>query len=87
MKPFSNLELSSFCGQTALILKSGISAMEGLSMMLEDSTSNDEKEILTLLYDKMMETGSLHQALESADIFPSYMLHMIEIGKETRNTG
>ena len=83
MKPFSNLELSSFCGQTALILKSGISAMEGLSMMLEDSTSNDEKEILTLLYDKMMETGSLHQALESADIFPSYMLHMIEIGEET----
>ena len=54
MKPFSNLELSSFCGQTALILKSGISAMEGLSMMLEDSTSNDEKEILTLLYDSII---------------------------------
>ncbi len=83
MKPFSNLELSAFCGQTALILKSGISAIEGLTMMLEDAASNDEKEILTLLLDKAMETGSLHQALLSADIFPPYLLHMTEIGEET----
>ena len=43
MKPFSNIELSSFCGQTALILKSGISVTEGLTIMLEDAASGEEK--------------------------------------------
>ena len=45
MKPFSNMELASFCGQLALILKSGISSLEGLTIMLEDAASPDEKEI------------------------------------------
>lgn len=83
MKPFSNLELSSFCGQIALILKSGISPIEGLTIMLEDATSPDEKEILTQLLVDMQETGSLHLALAATNIFPVYMLHMVEIGEET----
>lgn len=83
MKPFSNLELSSFCGQIALILKSGISPIEGLTIMLEDTTSPDEKEILTQLLVDMQETGSLHLALAATNIFPVYMLHMVEIGEET----
>lgn len=83
MKPFSNMELSSFCGQTALILKSGISSMEGLTIMLEDASSEDEKEILNRLLSNMQETGSFHQALSSVELFPPYLLHMVEIGEET----
>lgn len=83
MKPFTNMELSSFCGQIALILKSGISSMEGLTIMLEDASSSDEKEILEALLENMQETGSFYQALESAKIYPSYMLHMVQIGEET----
>ena len=41
-KPFSHMELSAFCGQMALILKSGISATEGLAIMLEDASSEEE---------------------------------------------
>lgn len=83
MKPFSNMELSSFCGQIALILKSGISSMEGLSIMMEDAASPDEKEVLEALLENMKETGSFSQALESLNIYPSYMLHMAQIGEET----
>lgn len=83
MKPFSNLELSSFCGQIALILRSGISSMEGLTIMLEDAASSDEKAILEALLTNMQETGSLYQALDSTEIYPSYMLHMVQIGEET----
>lgn len=83
MKPFSNLELSSFCGQIALILKSGISSMEGLTIMLEDAASSDERSILEALLANMQETGSLYQALESVNLYPSYMLHMVQIGEET----
>lgn len=48
MKPFSNLELSAFCGQIALILRSGISSMEGLTIMLEDADSAEEKRFSVL---------------------------------------
>lgn len=83
MKPFSKLELSSFCGQTALILKSGISSLEGLTIMLEDASSDEEKEILKQLLTHIQDTGSLFQALSSVHLFPPYMLHMVEIGEET----
>jgi type IV pilus assembly protein PilC len=83
MKPFSNMELSSFCGQLALILKSGISSLEGLTIMLEDAASAEEKEILESLLEKMQETGSLYQSLDSVKLYPPYMLHMVEIGEET----
>ncbi len=83
MKPFSNTELSSFCGQTALILKAGISVTEGLSIMAEDASSPDEKEVLDALLSGMEETGSLYESLNRIGICPSYMLHMVEIGEET----
>ena len=45
-KQLSNTELASFCSQMALILKSGISSIEGISIMLEESQNNAEKAIL-----------------------------------------
>ena len=44
LKPLSNPELSSFSSQLSLILRSGISALEGISIMLEDASSEEEKE-------------------------------------------
>lgn len=82
-KPFSNMELSSFCGQMTLILKSGISAMEGLTIMLEDASSPEEKNILDGLLSNIQESGSLYQAMQETGLFPAYMLHMIQIGEET----
>ena len=34
----TNLELSSFCKQMSMILKAGISPIEGISMMIDDFT-------------------------------------------------
>lgn len=82
-KPLSDMELSSFCGQISLVLKSGISAMEGLNIMLEDSDSQEERDILRALLDGMEETGSLYEAMQKTELFPSYMVNMIHIGEET----
>ena len=46
LKPLSNPELSSFSSQLSLILRSGISALEGISIMLEDASSEEEKRTL-----------------------------------------
>lgn len=82
-KPFSNIELSAFCSQIALILKSGISSIEGITIMLEDASSEEEKTVLQQILEHMQETGSMYQALSETELFPSYMTHMVEIGEET----
>lgn len=82
-KAFSSIELASFCGQIALILKSGISTLEGLNIMLEDTFSPEEEPVLKALIENMQETGSFYQALETTGLFPSYMIHMVQIGEET----
>ncbi|MBQ3104434.1 MAG: type II secretion system F family protein [Lachnospiraceae bacterium] len=81
--PFSNSEISGFCEQIALILTSGISSVEGISIMLEDAQSAQDKEILQLIYDKLLESGSFHEALESTGLFPSYLLKMTELAERT----
>lgn len=83
MANLSNMEISSFCSQMALILKSGISSMEGISMMLEESESSAEKVILQHIHETLLETGSFYRALETADVFPNYMLHMTDIGEQS----
>ena len=49
-QPFFNPELSGFCSQMAMILHSGISPLEGITIMLEDSTSDREKDILQQIF-------------------------------------
>jgi type IV pilus assembly protein PilC len=82
-RAFSNMEISSFCGQFSMILNSGISSIEGISILLEDASLPEEKEILQSILQKMQESGSLYPALEHTGLFPSYMLQMIQIGEET----
>ena len=84
-KPFSDQELSAFCGQLSLVLQSGISSTEGISVMLEDAQTNEEKLILTKMQEKLDETGSLTEAFQVTGLFPSYLLHMVQIGEESGN--
>ena len=79
----TNTEVSNFCGQISLILKSGISSVEGISIMLEDSRSQNDEPLLQVIYDNLLETGSLFEALESTKVFPVYMLRMVELGEQT----
>ena len=83
LKPLSNPELSAFSSQLSLILRSGISALEGISIMLEDASSEEEKAILNALSENLQETGSLNEALEQTQLFPAYMTRMVRIGEET----
>ena len=79
----SNLELSAFCEQMAMVLKAGISVMEGVSIMREDAQTPAERELLDDIYEKVQETGLLAPALAEAGMFPEYMCKMTQIGEET----
>ena len=82
-QPFFNPELSGFCSQMAMILHSGISPLEGITIMLEDSTSDREKDILQQILDTLQETADFSLSLKETSLFPSYLVHMVQIGEET----
>ncbi len=84
--PLSNMETSSFCSQMAMILGSGISAMEGLSLMLEEAQDSEEKEMLALMYETLQATGSFYEALAATKAFPAYLLQMVQIGEVSGKT-
>lgn len=79
----SNTELASFCSQISAVLKAGISPGEGIAIMLEDTASPEEKEILTAIQDTLNATGMFGTALKDTEVFPDYMLNMIELGEQT----
>lgn len=83
MQAFNNLETAAFCNQIALVLKSGISSTEGISIMLDDAEKESERGILETILNKNEETGSFYEALVSAGVFPEYMLNMVKIGEES----
>lgn len=78
----TNQELQTFCEQLHLIIHSGISVLEGISVMRSSAGTSEAKEILNGIYRRMEETGSLTKALQGAEVFPPYMLHMIELGEQ-----
>ena len=80
-KAFSNPELAAFCGQLSLILHSGISSLEGISILLEDSKDPEEQAVLQRLLERLQETGSLATAFADAGLFPAYLLSMTELGE------
>lgn len=81
-----NLMLSSdetalFCGQAAMILKSGIPLVDGLTSLCEDFKGTKKEKAYNQLGIAIDETGSLSEALNKVNIFPDYAKHMIEIGE------
>lgn len=79
----SNMEVASFCGQMAMVLKSGFPALEGISLLLADARNPEEEKLLKIMHDEIMESGQLYPALKATEVFPTYMLQMVELGEET----
>lgn len=50
--------------------------------MLEDSSSAQEREILTAIQDTLNTTGVFSAGLEDAGVFPDYMLNMVRLGEQ-----
>lgn len=81
--PLSNTELSAFCSQIAMIRRSGISDLEGISLMQDETKDPGEAELLALMEDTIQETGSFYEALKITGAFPDYMLQMVRITEDS----
>lgn len=83
----SNSEVAVFCEQSGMILESGLSMLEGISIMEGDVEPQNVQ--YKKMYEDMRlcleETGVLHEALTKTGLFPAYVIQMTKIGEETGN--
>lgn len=79
----SNLQIEYFCEQMSMILRSGISPLEGITIMKDDSESEEDKSFYQQLQENLEETGFLYDALDSCNMFPNYVIQMVRLGETT----
>jgi type IV pilus assembly protein PilC len=76
-------DISIFCAQIALILKSGIPLDEGIVAIGENIEDKNGKAIIDEMSAFIAQKGELHLALKNAGVFPEYMVNMVRIGEKT----
>ena len=74
-------EVSMFCEQVALILKSGIPMHDGVEALCENYHDTRYADTFKKIENGVKETGSLADAVERTEIFPPYMVQMVRIGE------
>lgn len=85
-KKLSSEELYAFSDEMGMMISSGVSAIQGITMMLDESEGGEEKELLTKMEQVITETGSLSKAIESVEVFPDYFVDMAKMGEQTGKT-
>lgn len=82
----NNTELSAFCEQLAMLLRSGASPLEGVTLINEDLGDKKLKAALSPVCEELELGIPLWQALEACGLFPTYFLSMIQVGEEAGKT-
>lgn len=85
-KQLSNIEIASFCRQTAMIIRAGITPSEGMEILINDTIDENGKKILRQIADECLKGCYLYQAVESTGVFPKYVVRLISLGEESGNT-
>lgn len=82
-KMLSDIEISSFCIEIAMLLKAGMPLEDGLFMMMEEEKSAEGKLFLKQIYESVSEGLSFHSVLMDSGAFPEYVVNMVLIGEKT----
>lgn len=82
LKPLNNRELSTFCGQMAMMLSAGISAAEALSILQAGLEHPGGQRILAQVSQSLEAGESLFASLSAPQgAFPAYFLDMVNMGE------
>lgn len=82
-KKLSSSELSFFCMQIALILKSGMLISEGIDWMFSDIEEGNIKDAIKTVKEELDNKVPLYSAMEKSGYFPGYVVNMSQIGSVT----
>ncbi|MDL2215662.1 type II secretion system F family protein [Ruminococcaceae bacterium OttesenSCG-928-N02] len=77
----SKIEIASFCGQVAMLLKSGITVYEVLSIIGEDLPAGSGRDIVETASGYVQAGGTFTEGLEATNVFPPYVVNTVRIGE------
>ena len=79
----SAAELSTFCGQVALILEAGLPLYDGMEILAGTDSGSENAEMFKAVSDGVTATGSLYEALKADDRWPRYLVEMVGVGERS----
>lgn len=79
----SSAELSSFCGQVALILEAGLPLYDGMETLAKADSASDNAQMYQDVSKGVTESGSLYEAMKDDARWPSYLKEMIGVGERS----
>ncbi|MBQ9196444.1 MAG: type II secretion system F family protein [Clostridia bacterium] len=82
-KFLSAAELSTFCGQVALILEAGLPLYDGMETLAGNENGSENSAVYASASQGVTETGSLYEALKADDHWPDYLVEMVGIGERS----
>jgi len=83
MNRLSNDQISTLCMELALMLHAGISADDGLHLMLEDQTADGDRSVVEFLSAAVDGGTPLARAMADSGAFPAYVTGLVEVGFRT----
>ncbi len=79
----SPAELSTFCGQVALILEAGLPLYDGMETLAGADQGSENADIYVSASEGVTATGSLYDALKEDSRWPSYLVEMVGVGERS----
>lgn len=79
----SPAELSTFCGQVALILEAGLPLYDGMEILAGADKGSENAEMFQAVSDGVTASGSLYEALKADKRWPNYLVEMVGVGERS----
>lgn len=83
MKELTSQYLSEFCGELALLVRSGVSAADALALMRDDDGDKASRTLLAQLSGLLEAAPLLSDALTASGRFPEYFIGSIRLAEHT----
>ncbi len=80
-----NKEIASFFRQISMLIQAGISPEESIRILAGDTNNANGSRILESILTPLTEGDRFYVALEKAECFPDYVVHMVELGETSGN--
>lgn len=82
-KTLPSEEIGLFCDQVAMVLKAGIPLHDALETLCESYAGTPYGPCFAQVYERLLATGTLYDAVGDEGMFPAYMRGMVRIGEMT----
>ncbi|APM38491.1 type II secretion system F family protein [Clostridium kluyveri] len=84
-RKFSEEMLANFCGQTAMILNSGVNLLSGLEIIQQQTKNQNMKKVILRIIESIKKGNNLAESMIACEKFPKLLIDMVMTGEVSGN--